>query len=91
MEIQAVAAQQGGPTPGGSNEGPEQIRERNLPGHLEHPPVDGEEEQQPSETGPGASNDVMPGPDADDPQLDRALELLKSWNVFKTVVAQTQP
>ena len=33
----------------------------------------------------------MPGPDQADPQLDRALELLKSWNVFKTVVAQTQP
>jgi carboxyl-terminal processing protease len=85
MELQPVAAQQGG-----SGEGPEQIRERNLPGHLEHPPTDGEEEQ-PSEPGPGASNDVLPGPDADDPQLDRALELLKSWNVFKTVVAQTQP
>jgi hypothetical protein len=26
-----------------------------------------------------------------DPQLDRAVELLKSWNVFKTVVAQNQP
>ena len=26
-----------------------------------------------------------------DPQLDRALELLKSWNVFKTVVAQSTP
>ncbi len=37
------------------------------------------------------SDATMPGPDAADPQLDRALELLKSWNVFKTVVAQTQP
>jgi hypothetical protein len=26
-----------------------------------------------------------------DLQLDRALELLKSWNVFKTVVAQNAP
>ena len=38
-----------------------------------------------------SSDAAMPGPDAADPQLDRALELLKSWNVFKTVVAQTQP
>ena len=73
------------PNAGSNDEG---IRERNLPGHLEHPAPDGQEEQPADQ---GASNDVMPGPDAADPQLDRALELLKSWNVFKTVVAQTQP
>jgi hypothetical protein len=84
MEPQQVADK------GGSSENSEAIRERNLPGHLEHPSTDGQEEQ-PQDQGGGASNDVMPGPDAADPQLDRALELLKSWNVFKTVVAQTQP
>ena len=83
MEPQPVAAQ------GGASENPDAIRERNLPGHLEHPPSEGQDEQ-PQDQG-GGSSDAMPGPDAADPQLDRALELLKSWNVFKTVVAQTQP
>ncbi|MFN8641365.1 MAG: S41 family peptidase [Candidatus Binatia bacterium] len=83
MEPVPVAAQQGTP------EQPEAIRERNLPGHLEHP-SDGHEDQRDDEGEPSGDNSV-PGPDAGDPQLDRALELLKSWNVFKTVVAQTQP
>ncbi|MBX3028099.1 S41 family peptidase [bacterium] len=85
MELQPAAAQQNA-----APEGLEPIRERNLPGHLEHPSLEGQEEPAP-EQGGGAANDAMPGPDAADPQLDRALELLKSWNVFKTVVAQTQP
>lgn len=82
MEPVQVAAQAG-------PEQPEAIRERNLPGHFEHP-ADGHEEQRDDEGEPVTDNSV-PGPDAGDPQLDRALELLKSWNVFKTVVAQTQP
>jgi carboxyl-terminal processing protease len=63
---------------------PKGIREENLPRHLEKA-VPSEEEEPPSdeaEIGEGQ------GPD---PQLDRALDLLKSWNVFKTVVAQRQP
>ena len=39
----------------------------------------------------GESSTGVPGPDMADPQIDRALELLKSWNIFKTVVAQNQP
>jgi carboxyl-terminal processing protease len=61
---------------------PEGIRERNLPRHLEgNESIENGEEEQPS-----ISDSESEGqPDA---QLDRALELLKSWNVFKTVVAQ---
>ena len=84
MEPIPVAAAQGG-----GGEQPEPIRERNLPGHFEHP----SEGQEPPSDGDGepSTDNSVPGPDAGDPQLDRALELLKSWNVFKTVVAQTQP
>jgi carboxyl-terminal processing protease len=83
MEPMPVAAE------GGAAEQPGAIRERNLPGHLEHP---SEGHEEPGEDGGESMPDnSVPGPDAGDPQLDRALELLKSWNVFKTVVAQTQP
>jgi carboxyl-terminal processing protease len=63
---------------------PERIRERNLPRHLEgNEPVEDGEEEDSAFPEPGAEGE----PDA---QLDRALELLKSWNVFKTVVAQNR-
>jgi carboxyl-terminal processing protease len=66
---------------------PERIRERNLPRHLEgnEPGENGEDEDE----GEPVFNDPQAAgePDA---QLDRALELLKSWNVFKTVVAQNR-
>jgi len=66
---------------------PRLIREQNLPRHLESPAKQedgggGEPEEQPSAQGAAA------GESKQDVQLDRALELLKSWNVFKTVVAQ---
>ncbi len=67
------------------------LREANLPRHLEHPngakpAVD--------EDGDAESIDVPPegvkeGELGSDPQLDRALELLKSWQVFKTFVAKS--
>lgn len=64
----------------------ENLREENLPGHLDNglrkeeaPKPDGGEDQ---------SNLPTQGDPNADPQLERALELLKSWNVFKTVVAQ---
>jgi len=60
-----------------NNERRDTIREQDLPGHLQNPNEKGEA------TGP-AEREA-------DPQLDRAVELLKSWNVFKTVVAQHQP
>jgi carboxyl-terminal processing protease len=69
-----------------SSDRPDAIRERNLPRHLENGP---EQNDQGDEDGEGTS--AVPAADMADPQLDRALELLKSWNVFKTVVAQHQP
>ena len=66
------------------------LREANLPRHLEHPtgakPAAADDEE------PDAS-DIPPegikeGELGSDPQLDRALELLKSWQVFKTFVAK---
>lgn len=59
---------------------PQTVRERNLPRHLENG-REGEPSQRESKAGSG---DETP-PDA---QLQRSLELLKSWNVFKSVVAQ---
>jgi carboxyl-terminal processing protease len=67
---------------------PDTIRESNLPRHLENGKNNQEDE------GGDNENETMggvPGADMADPQLDRALELLKSWNIFKTVVAQNQP
>jgi carboxyl-terminal processing protease len=65
-----------------ANDKPDAIREQDLPGHL----------QGPSESNGGGTTDQPTARDAEkDAQLDRALELLKSWNVFKTVVAQRQP
>ncbi|HVO25829.1 MAG TPA: S41 family peptidase [Candidatus Margulisiibacteriota bacterium] len=70
------------------------VREENLPGHFEQPnkhqaPKNGtspKEEEEGDETAA-----VHEGELGKDPQLDRALDLLKSWNVFKTVVAQSTP
>jgi carboxyl-terminal processing protease len=72
------------------------VREENLPGHFDQPkkqaPKNGvgtkeeKEEDEGDETGA-----LHEGELGKDPQLDRALDLLKSWNVFKTVVAQNAP
>lgn len=64
---------------------PHGIREQNLPRHLDRG-VPGEEERDSDEEGPAS----LEAKEAD-PQLDRALDLLKSWNVFKAVVAQHGP
>ncbi len=78
MEDQLATAPDGVP--------PEMIREHNLRRHLEG--AGGESE------GGGAGESRGSADDGDakssDPQLDRAVELLKSWNVFKTVVANNQ-
>lgn len=63
---------------------PTMPREQDLPGHLEGPEREGEVGEDTS--GTGGEEAARP-----DPQIERALELLKSWNVFKTVVAQQQP
>lgn len=76
------------------------IREENLPRHFQQPKggkhdsgADGDEgedsDQNSSSPDPAAA--LHEGELGKDPQLDRALELLKSWNVFKTVVAQNAP
>jgi carboxyl-terminal processing protease len=65
---------------------PDVIRENNLPRHLEgNAPERGN--KKPAADEPPTDGEGLAGEKAD-PQLDRALELLKSWNVFKTVVAQ---
>jgi carboxyl-terminal processing protease len=59
----------------------DEIRERNLPRHLEQgAPDEGGEDGGMPEGETSAEGEA-------DPQLDRAVELLKSWNVFRTVVA----
>jgi carboxyl-terminal processing protease len=69
-----------------------QVREENLPRHFEGKekpdrgaPKDGAR----GDEGLDEAADIREGELGKDPQLDRALELLKSWNVFKTVVAQS--
>jgi carboxyl-terminal processing protease len=74
------------PTPlahSGNGSGFKPLREKDLPGHFER------EETPRKDAGPdeGEAADADAGTQAD-LQLDRALELLKSWNVFKTVVAR---
>ena len=71
------------------------VREENLPGHFQQP----NKQQEPKngttptdeEENDDATSGVREGELGKDPQLDRGLELLKSWNVFKTVVAQSTP
>jgi carboxyl-terminal processing protease len=76
-------------TAASSTDKPDAIRERNLPRHLQNGENGGggggggDEDKSDNET-------LVPGADMADPQLDRARELLKSWNIFKTVVAQNQ-
>ena len=69
------------------------LRESNLPRHLVRPKgkdrereVSGEPVAVPAAEGPGPV--VKEGELGADPQLDHALELLKSWQVFKTFVAR---
>jgi carboxyl-terminal processing protease len=68
------------------------VREENLPHHFEQPETPGGEgEPAPGLEGSEGTPLVREGELGKDPQLDRALELLKSWNVFKAVVAQQGP
>jgi carboxyl-terminal processing protease len=69
----------------GETQAPEMIREENLPRHLE-----GNEDEQPREL-PEEGEVAEETEEVEDAQLQRALELLKSWSVFKTVVAQKSP
>lgn len=78
------------------------LREENLPRHFEQKrqpqPQQGAQPGETETAPPAAAPDEMPPDEADagikegelgkDPQLDHALELLKSWKVFKTLVAK---
>jgi carboxyl-terminal processing protease len=71
------------------------VREADLPGHLEGAQETEQDTGEPGETmiklddgDEQALSAVKRGELGHDPQLDRALELLKSWQVFKTFVAQ---
>jgi carboxyl-terminal processing protease len=68
------------------------IREENLPRHFgqKGKSAPGVTEPKPEDE-PVETPSMREGELGKDPQLDRALELLKSWNVFKTVVAQSNP
>ncbi len=66
------------------------LREENLPKHLENENggSDQDTEAQPIKNDAGEVPQGVFGEPGQDPQLDRALELLKSWHVFKTLVAK---
>jgi carboxyl-terminal processing protease len=82
------------------------VREADLPRHLQHPKGEkakkperrssGDEDVTPAAPGPGqtppegTNPDVKEGEPGADPQLDHAVELLKSWQVFKTFVARRE-
>jgi len=78
------------------------LREANLPRHLGGPKAKDHEgkssdqmEQTPAAPGEGQTPESVPsnvkeGELGSDPQLDHALELLKSWQVFKTFVARRE-
>jgi carboxyl-terminal processing protease len=87
----------------GSNGRTAGLREANLPRHFENkrkneqaaPPEatepDGEPDQLPEELPePADEVGIKEGDLGKDPQLDHALELLKSWKVFKTLVAKRE-
>jgi hypothetical protein len=66
------------------------LREENLPGHLQNPlqapvpqpePSDKEREKLLPPSAPTGDESID-----NDPQLKRALDLLKSWDVFKQLV-----
>src|SRR6185436_16960800 len=77
------------------------LREANLPRHLEHKGERSKEQRKDSgqtPAAPGSGQTPPAGPEAEvkegelgaDPQLDHSLELLKSWQVFKTFVARRE-
>lgn len=83
-----------------------EIREENLPGHFDNKKTgkpatpkeinSKEGENEPTENNggkegqPQEDSQIKEGELGKDPQLDRALQLLKSWKVFKTSVAVVQ-
>ncbi len=85
-------------------EGGEFLRESNLRGHFTTPATKGESGEEPTkpeaqpqskgkepkdEKAVPISAESRDGEPGQDPQLDRALELLKSWKVFKALTTQS--
>ena len=96
-------------SPGAPGESGDFLREENLRGHFNNPPMpqpakpekptEGQklEKSAPESKAPGGepattsavSPEIKEGEIGRDPQLDRALELLKSWKVFKALTSQS--
>src|SRR5262245_58393769 len=91
----AVVMDQGGKQQAKGDSSP-LLREANLPRHLEHPGGDkakdtganADVEETTDDDSDAATANVKEGELGKDPQLDRALELLKSGQVQRTTVAQ---
>ena len=71
------------------------VREENLSGHFDNistTPGTADDSPADAEAAPQAlpEIDIKEGELGQDPQLDRALELLKSWKVFQTTVAEAK-
>ena len=87
--------------PASAGKSPQQLlREENLPRHFEQKQKPQQNSAEPdSEVAPPATPEELPPDESEegikegdlgkDPQLDHALELLKSWKVFKTLVAKS--
>jgi len=85
----------------GGKSAAQMLREENLPRHFEQkqkPQQNSQPGEIESQPPPAAPEEVPPEEGAEgvkegelgkDPQLDHALELLKSWKVFKTLVAKS--
>ncbi len=64
------------------------LSEANLPKHLDASAGESAKEKEPEAAAEDDVDGRGVGEPGKDPQLDRAIELLKSWHVFKTVVAK---
>jgi carboxyl-terminal processing protease len=85
----------------GQSRHPRGLREANLPRHFANKKSgDKTEKVTDPEAEPESAPEELPEVDSDagvkegepgkDPQLDHAIELLKSWKVFKTLVAKRE-
>src|SRR5262249_62034051 len=91
-----VVMDQGGKQQQAKGDSSPLLREANLPRHLEHPGGDkakdtganADVEETTDDDSDAATANVKEGELGKDPQLDRALELLKSGQVQRTTVAQ---
>jgi carboxyl-terminal processing protease len=77
--------------PPGNGGTPTMPEDSEKPGKMQPPGNPGPDSKAPPREGPpgAVSSDVREGEPGRDPQLDRALELLKSWKVFKALTNQS--